>query len=127
MYSLQALAFAILSFLLLWIIISIPVYLASKFVVPRKSTFGKAMIAAIGALIAFTVLSLLVGIVLPLLSLLAGLIGILFVFKAMYETDWINAFVMGIMVLVFIVIILFVLAAVGIVGALINFHHLSGI
>jgi len=112
----------IIGFIIGWIIASIPVWLASK-AVSRHSSFPRAMLATLGGIIVFaiilaifTAIGLAVGLpILGTLGLLFGFIGVLGVFKALFDTGWGGAFLIAILAFVILVIIDLILAFLGIV------------
>ena len=112
----------IIGFILAWIIVSIPVWLASK-AVSRHSSFPRAMLATLGGLIIFaiilgifTAIGIAIGFpILGTLGLLFGFIGVLGVFKALFETGWGGAFLIAVLAFVIVIIIDLILAFLRIV------------
>ncbi len=131
MYTLPTLAtlgWFILLFFVLWIIISIPIYVASRIMVSRrKASLGRAIVTTFLAIVAFLVLSGLFGLILGILGLIIGFIGILAVLRVMYDIDWINAFVMAIIAIIFIIVISVVFALVGLAIGLSSLTSFGGI
>jgi len=111
----------IIGFILAWIIASIPVWLASK-AVSRHSSFPRAMLATLGGIIIFaiivgifTAIGIAIGLpILGTLGLLFGFIGVLGVFKALFDTGWGGAFLIAILAFVIVIIIDLILAFLGI-------------
>ena len=53
--------FTIISFLILWIVVSIPVWLAGKAITGGQATFGGALLATLAGPIVFYIVTFLVG------------------------------------------------------------------
>jgi hypothetical protein len=121
--TLSALIIAAVALIILWIIISIPVYFAGKMITAGKANFGQAMGATLGGgLIYFIVfygvaffLGALLGPSAVILGFILALIAWLAVYRASFETSWIGA--LGIVLVAWIVLIvldLFLTRAFGI-------------
>lgn len=114
----------IIAMIITWIIVSIPVWLASKMVGARSSSFGKAMLVT---LLMF-IIALVLGASLAFLSIggvLALLISILIfmgLFKATYEISWLQSLGMTILVIIVSIILLIVLATL--LGITIPIYHI---
>jgi hypothetical protein len=94
-----ALLVTLAGLIILWIIVSVPVYFASKVVTSGKSTFGEAMIATVAGPIVFVVVRFLV------VFFLAALIGApvfavawflafltwIAVYRDVFNTGWLGA------------------------------------
>ena len=100
----------IVGLVILWIIVSIPVYLAGKVVTAGKSTLGDAMTATLFGPIVYAVTLFLVGFFLgPLIgsgafvaALILAFIAWVWVYKASFNTGWLGALAIAILaVLVF--------------------------
>ena len=112
----------VIGFIIAWIITSIPVWLASK-AVSKHSSFPRAMLATLGGLIIFAIIFGIFYIIgaairfplLTALGLLFGFIGILGVFKAIFETGWGGAFLIALLAFVITIIIGIILAFLGII------------
>jgi len=59
--TLASLLVTIIGLIILWIIVSIPVWLAGKAVTGRKATFGEAMIATLFGPIVYAITLIIVG------------------------------------------------------------------
>ena len=98
--------------IILWIIVSIPVWLAGKAVTGGKATFGEAMLATLAGPIVYFIVSFLVGYFLSSLigavafafGYLLALIAWIWVFKASFRTGWLRA--IGIAVLAWVIFII---------------------
>ena len=112
--SLATLGWLILVFFVLWVVISLPIYIASRVMVSRrKATLGRAIITTFIAIIAFILLASIFGLIFPFLGLLMGFLGILAVLRVMYDIGWVYAFVMAIVAFIFIIVISTILALLG--------------
>src|SRR5579862_3017860 len=89
----------IIGLVILWIIISIPVYFAAKLIVGSRAHFGSAMLATLVGPIVFGVVlalgyyltaRLFAG--LSLLALLLAFLAWIWVYKALFHTGWLHAF-----------------------------------
>jgi len=104
----------IIAFIIAWVIASIPVWLASK-AVSKHSSFPRAMLATLGGIIVFAIiLAIFTVIGIPILGLLLGFIGVLAVFKTLFETGWGGAFLIAILAFIIVIIINLILAFLGI-------------
>jgi hypothetical protein len=100
----------IVGLIILWIIVSIPVYIAGKVVTAGESTLGDAMIATLFGPIVYAVTLILVDFFLGtligtagfILALVIAFIAWLAVFKASFSTGWLGALAIAIIaILVF--------------------------
>ncbi len=78
-----------------WFLISIPVWVASK-IVSRKGSLGRAMIATLVSIIVFLVLFGVLSPINKIFASLIALIGILAVYKSVFEVGWLGAFLITI-------------------------------
>jgi len=108
--------------LVLWVIVSIPVYFAGKVLTGGRSGLGDAMGATLGGGIAyfvvFFVVSFFLGAVIgssaAVFALLLALLVWLAVYKAAFRTSWIRA--VGIVVLSWLILIIIDYAMVHVFG-----------
>jgi hypothetical protein len=100
----------IIGLVMLWIIVSIPVYIAGKIVTAGESTLGDAMVATLFGPIIYAITLFLVDLLLGslvgsggyLFALLLAFIGWVWVFKASFHTGWFSAMAIAILaILVF--------------------------
>ena len=109
--------------LVLWIVVSIPVYFAGKAVKGGSASIGEAMGATLGGVIVyflvFFVVSFFLGAVIGpsagVIALVFGLLAWLAVFKGVFHTSWLGA--VGIVVLAWIILLVLdflLLAAFGV-------------
>lgn len=111
---------AIIAFIIGWIIISIPIWIASKFV-SRDSSFPRAMLASLSGIIVFTIISIIfsgiaVALGLPIITiigLLFAFLGVLGVFKVVFDTGWGGAFLIAVLAFVIVIVINLILAFLG--------------
>ena len=104
------LIFFILSLIVLWIVVSIPVYFAGKLIKGSKAGFGDAMFATLGGGIAYFLVFYLVLILLnPLLGMAAIAIGYILaiiawlaVYRGAFNTGWLGA--LGIVIVAWLVL-----------------------
>jgi hypothetical protein len=107
--DLVSLIVLIISLIILWVIVSIPVYLAGKVVTSGRSTFGEAMLAtlfgpiiyAITLFVADTFLGAIIGGAASVIALILAFIAWVWVFKASFKTGWLGG--LGIAILSVIV------------------------
>ena len=96
----------------LWIIVSIPVYFAGKAVKGGRANFGEAMGATLGGVIVyylvFFVIAFFLGSVIGpsanIIALIVGFIAWLAVFRGVFRTSWLGA--VGIVVLAWIILLI---------------------
>jgi hypothetical protein len=121
--SAQNLIFTIISLVILWIVISIPVWLAGKALTGGKATFGDALLATLaGPIVYFVVtfivdffLSTIIGSSAFVFGYILALIAWVWVYKASFETGWIKAILIAILAwIIFIVLSVIVGALFGV-------------
>ena len=118
--TLESLIVTIIGLIVLWIIVSIPVWLAGKAVTGGKATFGEAMIAALFGPIVYAITLVVVDFLLGatigatgyIIALILAFIGWIWVYKASFKTGWLG----GIAVSILAVIIFFVISII--IGAI---------
>ncbi|MGA3291417.1 MAG: hypothetical protein ABSD42_14410 [Candidatus Bathyarchaeia archaeon] len=109
--TLTSLLVTIIGLIILWIIVSIPVWLAGKAVTGGKATFGEAMIATLFGPIVYVVTLIIVGYFLGtligstayIIALILALIAWVWVYKASFRTGWLGA--IGIAILAWIIFV----------------------
>ena len=130
MIHLPSIIEVIIGFLVAWIIASIPVWLASK-LFSNESSFPRAMAATLLSIIVFGVIvfifafiSVIIGIpTLSLLGIVLGFIGVLAVYKAIFDVGWLGALGIAFVAFIISIIISLILAALGL-GAFTLTHFL---
>jgi hypothetical protein len=118
--TLTGLLVTIIGLVILWIVVSIPAWLAGKAITGGKSTLGDAMIATLFGPIVYVVILVVVDYFLGetigswgfIIALLLAFIGWIWVYKASFGTSWLGG--LGIAILA---IVIFAVASV-ILGAL---------
>ncbi len=108
--------FFVIGLIILWIIASIPAYIAGKIVTGGKASFGDAMAATLGGIIVYAIvlfgvtyfLQPIVGSSAGIWALILAFVAWLAVYRASFDTGWLGA--LGISVLSLLVF--FVLNAV---------------
>lgn len=97
--DLTSLLFLIVGLVILWMIVSIPVYFAGKAITAGKASFGGAMGATLGGGLAYLIVDF--GVVLfltPILGSSAAVFGLILallvwlaVYRASFDTGWLQA------------------------------------
>jgi len=112
---------SILSFIVLWVLISLSLYIASRLTGVRTS-FGNAMVTSLLAAIAFFLVDMIFSLVgLHAIGVLLGIIAVLFVIKSRERIGWLHALgisVLTIIILVIVLVVLGVLFGLGLFAAL---------
>lgn len=115
-----SLAVDLIGLIILWIVISVPVYFAGKAVKAGNARFGQAMGATLGGVIVYVVVYFIVSFFLgsvigsaagDALALILGLIAWLAVYRASFHTSWLGA--IGIVVIAWLILLVldFILVA----------------
>lgn len=121
--TLGGVLFLVVALVVLWVLISIPVYFAGKAITLGKASFGDAMGATLGGGVAYFVvyygavffLGALMGGSAAVFALLLAILVWLAVFRASFATGWIQA--IGIAFLAWVILIavdLFLVQAFGV-------------
>ena len=103
--DIPGLLLTIVGLIVLWIIISIPVWLAGKVATGGRGTFGEALLATLAGPIVYVVVSFLVDLFLGALigstalvfGFVLALIAWIWVFKASFKTGWLKAVLIAIL------------------------------
>ena len=113
----------IIDLIILWIIISIPAYIAGKIVTAGKSTFGEAMIATLLGPIVYAIvlvgvsyfLGAIIGSGAYVLALILALVAWIGVYKSTFRTGWLGAIAIGILaIIIFIILSIIISALLGV-------------
>jgi len=114
-------ALGILSFIVLWVLISLSLYFASRLTGVRTS-FGSAMVTSLLAAIAFFLVDMIFSLIgLHAIGVLLGIIAVLFVIKSRERIGWLHALgisVLTIIILIIISVVVGVLLGLGLFTAL---------
>jgi hypothetical protein len=109
----------IIGLIILWIIVSIPVYIAGKVVTAGESTLGDAMVATLFGPIVYAVtlfvvdyfLGALIGSGAFIWALILAFIAWVGVFKASFKTGWLGALAIALLAIVIFAAISFLFGA----------------
>jgi hypothetical protein len=115
-FDLTTIIFSIISLLILWIVVSIPVWLAGKAITGKQATFGDALIATLaGPIVYFVVtfivdffLNSIIGSTAYVFGYILALIAWIWVYKASFGTGWIKALIIAIMAWIIFVVLSFI-------------------
>ena len=120
--SFPGILYTIVGLIILWIIVSIPVWLAGKAVTAGKATFGDALLATLAGPIVYFIVAFLVAYFLGVGSTalafgyILALIAWIWVFKASFQTGWLRAILIAILAwVIFIVLSIIIGTLFGIV------------
>ena len=117
--DLSSLIFTIISLLILWIIVSIPVWLAGKALTSGEASFGDALLATLAgpivyAFVSFVVdffLSAVIGSAAFIFGYILALIAWVWVYKASFGTGWLKAVLIALLAWVIFVVLSIVVGA----------------
>ena len=117
--TLASLLATIVGLIILWIIVSIPVWLAGKAVTGGKATFGDAMIATLVGPIVYAITLIIVGFLLVafigssayVIALILALVAWIWVYKASFRTGWLGGIGIAILAWIIFVVISIVFGA----------------
>jgi hypothetical protein len=121
--TLTGLLILVIALVILWIIVSIPVYAAGELVTDGRAGFGDAMAATLGGgLIYFIILWGVAFFLVPLmgsgalvLGFVLALVAWLAVYRASFDTTWLGAVAIVIVAwLVFFILDIFLMSAFGV-------------
>jgi len=118
-FTLTSLLVTIIGLIILWIIVSIPVWLAGKAVTGGKATFGEAMIATLFGPIVYAVTLIIVGYFLGgligstayVIALILAFIAWIWVYKASFRTGWVGGIAIAILAWIIFVVISIIFGA----------------
>jgi hypothetical protein len=117
--SLTSLLVSIVGLIILWVVVSIPVWLAGKALTGGKGTFGEAMLATLFGPIVYAVtlilvdffLGSLIGSAAYIIALILAFIAWIWVYKASFKTGWLRGIAIAILAVIFFAVISIVLGA----------------
>jgi hypothetical protein len=118
--SLTSLLVTIVGLIILWIVVSIPVWLAGKTVTGGKGTFGEAMLATLLGPIVYAVTLILVDVFLGtiigpgayIIALILAFIAWIWVYKASFKTGWLGGIAIAILAVIIFAVMSFVLGII---------------
>lgn len=99
--------------LIAWLIASIPVWIGGAKVAGGDASIGKAMLATLASVIVFAIIFAIFSAFSGGVGLIAGFIGILAVFKAIFNLGWGGAFLTALIAFIIVIVIAMVLGAIG--------------
>jgi hypothetical protein len=111
--TLAGILVTLIGLIILWIVVSIPVWLAGKTVTGGKASFGDALLATLAGPIVYIIVTFLVGFFLSavigsvalVLGYILALIAWIWVFKASFHTGWFQAILIAILAWVIYIIL----------------------
>jgi hypothetical protein len=117
--TLVGLLIILIGLVILWIIVSIPAYIAGKIVTAGKSTFGEAMLSTLFGPIVYAIvkvgvsffLGAIIGSGAYVLALILALIAWIGVYKFTFRTGWLRAIAIGILAAIIFIILSIIIAA----------------
>ena len=113
--SFPGILYTIVGLIILWIVVSIPVWLAGKAITGGKATFGDALLATLAGPIVYFVVVFLVGYFLGSSALIFGyilaLIAWIGVFKVSFQTGWLRAILIAVLAWVIFVVLSIIIGA----------------
>jgi hypothetical protein len=120
--TLYGILFWVVGLIILWVVISIPVYFAGKMINEGKAHFGQAMGATLGGELVYFIilygvvffLGAALGAVAALLGLGLALLAWLAVYRASFNTSWTRA--LGIVVVAWLVLVVLDFLLVALFG-----------
>jgi hypothetical protein len=131
--TVTSLLVTIVGLIILWIVVSIPVWLAGKAVTGGKASFGEAMLATLLGPIVYAItliaadffLGALIGSTAYIIALILAFIAWIWVYKASFKTGWLGGIAIAVLaVIIFAVISIIFGALFGLVVPAPFFPHI---
>lgn len=97
-----------------WVIVSLPIYIASRVIVPGKAHLGKALVCSALGTIVFFLLSFLFAFLSPLLGVFIGFLGLLAVIAMVYAVGFLKAFGIALVAFIVFVVVSIIFALLGV-------------
>lgn len=115
-FDLTTILVTIIGLLILWIVVSIPVWLAGKAITGKHATFGDALLATLaGPIVYFVVtfvvdffLGSIIGSTAYIFGYILALIAWIWVYKASFDTTWLKALIIAILAWIIFVVLSFI-------------------
>jgi hypothetical protein len=106
----------LIGLLILWVIVSIPVWIAAKALTGGRASFGSALLATLAGPIVYFLVTWLVGFFLGaaigapafIFGWLLALLAWIWVYKAAFETGWIRAILIAVLAWIIFVVLSFI-------------------
>jgi hypothetical protein len=102
--------------ILIFVLVSLPVYLASKVIAPGKSDLLTAMAATFLSVMVFLLLAFLFELIFGPLGLIAGFLGVLLVITVVYDVGLMRGLALSILAFVFTLLLLFFMDLLDLLG-----------
>jgi hypothetical protein len=117
--TLQNILVTLIGLIILWIVVSIPVWLAGKAVTAGDATFADAMLATlVGPIVYFIVyflvgyfLSSIIGSAALVFGYILALLAWVWVFKASFQTGWLRAILIAVLAWVIFIVLSIVIGS----------------
>jgi len=130
MAGLVELLVLLVGLIILWVIVSIPAYIAGKAVTGGRATFGAAMAATLGGAVVYAIvlvgvnffLSAVIGPAAGVFALLLAFLAWLAVYRAAFDVGWLSAFAIAVLAVVVLFIMQLVIQALFGVSLPVYFH-----
>ncbi len=118
--TVPSLVVTLVSLVILWIVVSIPVWLAGKAITGGKATFGDALLATLAGPIVYAVVTFLVDFFLSTLigssafvfGYILALIAWVWVYKASFKTGWLRAILIAVLAWIIFVVLSSIVGAI---------------
>ncbi len=112
-FTVPSLLLTLVGLIILWIVVSIPVWIAAKAATGGHATFGEALLATLAGPIVYFIVTFLVDFFLSavigstafVIGWILALIAWIWVYKASFETGWLRAILIAILAWVVFIIL----------------------
>ena len=121
MVTLFDLIVVLVALVMLWVIVSLPVYAAAKIVTSGKATLGEAMGATLGGTLVYVLvlvgvdffLKAVLGHFAVVIAFILAFVAWLGVYKASFDTSWLGAVGIAVLAAMLVIIVSVFAAAIG--------------
>jgi hypothetical protein len=118
--SIIKIATTLIGLIIIWIIVTIPVYISARIIAGRQATFGEALLATLVGPIVFGIV-LTIGYLiaqrlfsgLGVIAFLVGFLAWIGVYKGVFHTGWVRAFGIALLSIIVALVIFVILAIAG--------------